>query len=61
MKRFLMLMVIAVFAIGLVACGGQKKAEQKAPAKTEMAKPDTTHQDTTAAKADTTQKAAEQK
>ncbi len=62
MKRILMLMVIAVFAIGLVACGGQKKAEQtKTPAKTEMAKPDTTHQDTTAAKADTTQKAAEQK
>lgn len=62
MSRMLNLFLIVVFSIGLIACGGQKKAEKKAPAtKTEMAKPDTTQHDTTAAKTDTTQKAAEQK
>ncbi len=62
MSRIFKLLLITVFALGLIACGGQKKAETKAPAaKTEVAKPDTTQQDTTAAKADTTQKAEEQK
>lgn len=63
MSRIVKMLLIVAFTLGLMAFGCQKKAETQKPAtKTEkVAKADTTQHDTTAAKTDTTQKAAEQK
>ncbi|APF18843.1 hypothetical protein [Caldithrix abyssi] len=49
MRNLIKILVMATFVFGLVACGGEKKAEpQKETVTTETAQPDT------AAKADTT-------
>jgi len=50
-----MFLLVAVFSLGLMACGGEKKVEQKEEIKTEAAQPDTTKADTAMTQTDTTQ------
>ncbi len=55
MSRLFMFLLVAVFSLGLMACGGEKKVEQKEEVKTEAAQPDTTKADTAMTQKDTTQ------
>ncbi len=56
MRNLIKLFLMVAFVFGLVACGGQKKAETKEETvKTEMAKPDTAAKADTTMQADTTQ------
>ncbi len=58
MRNLIKLLLIATFVVGLVACGGQKKAEVKQETvTTQTTQTDTGAVKTDTTKADTTQKA----